>query len=231
MSPYFVNSQLALRRLWRIGFALRSRVLNLGGKWPHSPVPKEKALTIPPRMIIRLQARTIPATNLEVAMHPHSSAGTCQAIRLWSSAILLVLLLIASTPRPASGATTITVSIARGTDSSSCGAVTSPCKTIRYALVQRASNGDTISVEAGTYPESLNVTKSVTITGVPGALTPVAIREIPGGTRPIPFPVQPATIIVGVGTTRVFTVQRDIGLVINNVVIHEAKSTADGAAI
>ena len=49
-----------------------------------------------------------------------------------------------------------------GTDAGNCSA--SPCRTIQYAVSQ-ASSGDTISVAAGTYNESVSVTKRLALVG------------------------------------------------------------------
>ncbi len=62
-------------------------------------------------------------------------------------------------------AATINVNGGTGTDSATCGASGSPCKTIVYAVTTRAGNGDTITVAAGTYTESVTIAKPVTITG------------------------------------------------------------------
>ncbi len=51
-----------------------------------------------------------------------------------------------------------------GADTSDCSVAASPCLTINYAIAQ-ASNGDTIDVAAGSYPENVVVNKSLTIEG------------------------------------------------------------------
>jgi len=62
-------------------------------------------------------------------------------------------------------AATINVNGNTGTDTATCGANGSPCKTIGYAVTTRAANGDTITVAAGIYAESITITKPVTIAG------------------------------------------------------------------
>ena len=62
-----------------------------------------------------------------------------------------------------------------GTDSSGCGPVSGPCKTIQYA-VDEASPGDTINVEAGTYTNSstsplVTVNKALTFIGNNSTIT------------------------------------------------------------
>lgn len=51
-----------------------------------------------------------------------------------------------------------------GSDTGDCTDQANPCKTIQFAVGQAAS-GDTVSIAAGTYPESVLVTKSLTFTG------------------------------------------------------------------
>jgi hypothetical protein len=114
-------------------------------------------------------------------------------------------------------AATITVSNA-GTDAPNCGAASTPCKTIKFALAM-ATNNDTINVVEGQYAESLIVSKSVTITGVQG------------NASPSPVVSAPTAVIDGVGTDRVFTINRGVTVSMSNLTIQNAKSTADGAAI
>jgi len=122
-------------------------------------------------------------------------------------ALIPVMALVSISARAA----TITVSNA-GTDAPNCGAAISPCKTINHALAV-ASNSDTIDVVAGQYAETLVVSKSVMITG-PSSLQPSS-------------PV----VIVGVGTNRVFTINKGVTVSLSHLTIQNAKSTADGAAI
>lgn len=56
-----------------------------------------------------------------------------------------------------------------GTDGPTCGTVGSPCRTIQYAIDNRAVAGDTINVAAGTYTENVRVEKRVTIQSQNGA--------------------------------------------------------------
>ena len=85
--------------------------------------------------------------------------------RRWLVGLLLVGLLLPVMAVHIVGAATINVNGATGTDSATCGAGGSPCKTIGYAVVTRAGNGDAINVAAGTYTESVTFAKPVTITG------------------------------------------------------------------
>jgi hypothetical protein len=84
------------------------------------------------------------------------------------SCILVIFLLIFST---GCNVTTTATPIAGhwyvspdGDDNNQCHTALAPCKTIAAAL-DKASEGDTIYLAEGTYPEALSVTKSVTITG------------------------------------------------------------------
>jgi hypothetical protein len=85
--------------------------------------------------------------------------------RRWLVAFLLIGMLLPVMTVHIVGAATINVNGATGTDSATCGASGSPCKTISYAVTTRAGNGDAVNVAAGTYTESVTITKPVTITG------------------------------------------------------------------
>jgi Protein of unknown function (DUF1565) len=61
-------------------------------------------------------------------------------------------------------ANTLYVNASSGVDSSSCGPLASPCKTISQA-VTNASAGDTVMVAAGTYNESVSINQSLTLEG------------------------------------------------------------------
>ena len=50
-----------------------------------------------------------------------------------------------------------------GEDNGSCGTEISPCLTIQYAIDHRASAGDTVNMATGTYTESVNINKGLTI--------------------------------------------------------------------
>lgn len=65
---------------------------------------------------------------------------------------------------PASAATANRYVATTGTDTGACLRPAHPCKTISYAETHAAA-GDTVSVAAGTYNESVMITKPVTISG------------------------------------------------------------------
>jgi hypothetical protein len=81
---------------------------------------------------------------------------------MFSDLLILVLFLLPGRTALASG--TWYVNAATGSDSNDCLTPTTACKTIGHAI-SLASSGDTIQVAAGTYPEVLIVSKSLTIMG------------------------------------------------------------------
>lgn len=133
---------------------------------------------------------------------------------LLAIALIPVMFTLISVPTRAA---TITVSNT-GNDTADCGGVSAPCKTIKFALT-KAANNDSINVIEGQYSEAVTVSKSVIITGV--------------RSHPLPPPVAqtPPVVINGVGTDRVFTIAKGAAVTISNLIIQNAKSTADGAAI
>ncbi|MGI8854357.1 MAG: choice-of-anchor Q domain-containing protein [Thermomicrobiales bacterium] len=85
--------------------------------------------------------------------------------KLWIILIVVAILVPVAAVRIVQAAATINVNGGTGTDSATCGASGSPCKTIGYAVMTRAGNGDAITVAAGTYTESVTIAKPLTITG------------------------------------------------------------------
>jgi hypothetical protein len=57
---------------------------------------------------------------------------------------------------------------AKGTDNGNCGLATAPCRTFAYALTQTNASGEIKVLDPGFY-NPVTISKSVTITGVPGA--------------------------------------------------------------
>lgn len=98
-----------------------------------------------------------------VAEHPdiHPSDAGYQALAqaVWSASSFGSVA-AAQTPGPIGG---LAVAVT-GSDSATCGAVTSPCKTITQALAN-AGAGVTITVQAGTYKETVTVSKQVVLQG------------------------------------------------------------------
>lgn len=78
--------------------------------------------------------------------------------------LLIALLIPITTQQIIRAAATISVNGTTGADTATCGGG-SLCKTVGYAVTVRASSGDTIAVAAGTYPETITITKPVTIAG------------------------------------------------------------------
>jgi len=133
--------------------------------------------------------------------------------RRWLLALALIAALVAVVPAVVRGATTLMVDTARGVDRADCGTPSTPCKTIAYTVAKRASSGDQLIIEAGVYAERIVIDKSLTILGT--------TRD--GLTRP--------TVLEGIGTDRIITVQTGATVTINNIVIQNGKSTAEGAGI
>ncbi len=91
--------------------------------------------------------------------------GTGAAITKSVSAFALAGVLVAVVVQPAEAApTTLYVNASSGNDTGTCHSVAGACATISYALTQ-AGAGATINVAAGTYPQQLTITQSVTIIG------------------------------------------------------------------
>ena len=102
-------------------------------------------------------------TKLRLAL---SSLTLLAALVLVVSAILLLGLgvgIVSADPGTVYVATT-------GTDGPTCGTESSPCLTIQYAIDNIASANDTINVAAGTYNESVNINKGLTIVLADGAI-------------------------------------------------------------
>jgi parallel beta-helix repeat protein len=78
---------------------------------------------------------------------------------------LVVCAAVAAVAAPAATASTTRLVSPTGHDTGNC--ANSPCKTIGYA-VSRANAGDTVSVAAGTYSESVSVTKRLALVASEG---------------------------------------------------------------
>jgi parallel beta-helix repeat protein len=81
-------------------------------------------------------------------------------VAVFAGAVILLL----GAPAAYAASSTFYVNAATGTDSSGCGASSSPCQSISYA-VSLATDGDTIQVAAGTYDESFSTDKSLKLVG------------------------------------------------------------------
>ena len=85
----------------------------------------------------------------------------------WYCRLSLTALLLLAVLAPVSGAPTAAATQTLSVDGSAPAAsdtTCAPCKTIQGAL-NRASPGDGITVAPGTYPETLTITQSVSMTG------------------------------------------------------------------
>ncbi len=72
------------------------------------------------------------------------------------------------------------VSARGGADAGGC-AITSPCRTVSYALTQLAPQGQALIIDSGDYDDSILIDKSVTIAAAPGVVA-VFSPAIPNGT-------------------------------------------------
>ena len=126
--------------------------------------------------------------------------------RLVSFVLCLPLLATLAFAPPAAAVTTLHVAQSGGSDVGSC--VSTPCKTIAYALTQ-APLAANINVGAGTYGQPLTITQSVIITGA-GA---------------------PDVIIDGGGTYRPVTVTSAGNVTITGVTIRNGVTTDGGGGL
>jgi pectin methylesterase-like acyl-CoA thioesterase len=105
----------------------------------------------------------------------------CRRRRRLALNALLLLALPVAILAPVSAAPTVAAAQALSVDGSAPAASDTtcmPCKTIQGAI-NRASPGDGITVAPGTYPETLTITQSVSITGgvarLPGEQGPTIV--------------------------------------------------------
>jgi len=132
------------------------------------------------------------------SLHTASSrraSTTPHATYFWCRWVVLGLLISLLTVWPGSlaQATSHTWFVApTGRDAAACTTPTIPCKTIA-ATLSKAAAGDTIRLAAGTYPENLTITKSITLIGA-GATTTLIDGQNRAPVITIPAPTPPATI-------------------------------------
>ncbi len=84
--------------------------------------------------------------------------------RRWLVIAAMVTLLAPFVATRIVGAGTINVS-GTGSDVPTCGSAAAPCKTVAYAVTNRAQQGDTVTIGPGTFKEGLNIGKAMTIVG------------------------------------------------------------------
>ena len=118
----------------------------------------------------------------------------CRWSHRFALSATLLLAVFAPVSTGPSNAATQTLSV-DGSAPAASDTTCAPCKTIQGAL-NRASPGDGITVAPGTYPETLTITQSVSITGgvplLPGEQGPTIVNA--GGRAvwsPSPTPCRP----------------------------------------
>jgi predicted outer membrane repeat protein len=153
-------------------------------------------------------------------------------VRSFARACLLVIIILtavlpAAPISVAQAATTRLVSKS-GTDSGDC--AVAACLTIGYAITQAVA-GDTISIGAGTYAESVNIAKNLSLTGVVADTTIISGRVVILGTptsamishltiaNPLPVPASGGAIF-SEGT-----------LTLNESVVRESRTDGAGGGI
>lgn len=89
----------------------------------------------------------------------------------WLAVPVVALPILLGAAAPAHAAATTRYVATTGDDSDNdCTAVATPCQTIQYA-VDQADPGDTVSIAAGSYPESVDIRYALTITGAGASST------------------------------------------------------------
>src|SRR6478672_6124635 len=83
---------------------------------------------------------------------------------IYPIAVALLMLNLAITDVPAIRAATFWYVAPTGSDANTCLSRAAACQAISTAI-DRSADGDTIILDAGTYSETLTITKSLTITG------------------------------------------------------------------
>jgi len=141
-------------------------------------------------------------------------------MRLHLTALCAVFIGLMLTASAGAAGTTRYVS-PTGVDVGNCTA--SPCRTISYAVVQ-ASAGDTVSVTAGTYAESVSVTKRLTLVGHDATID-AAGQSSPPNAVVISGAAAAGSVLSGftvenAGLEGIFAVQTTNITIANNRVIH-----------
>lgn len=104
------------------------------------------------------------------------------------------------------GTGTIHVNIGTGTDSSGCGSLGSPCRTIKYAVEAEAQAGDVVVVAPGTYTETIYMKAGVVISGSGASVTFIDGQGVRG-----PMVTADGATITSNAVLRGFTVQGGTG--------------------
>jgi parallel beta-helix repeat protein len=103
--------------------------------------------------------------------------GGRKMVRLYLTSVCAAFIALTLTAAAGAAGTTRYVS-PTGTDTGDCTA--SPCRTITYAVGQ-ANAGDTVSVAAGTYAESVTVTKTLSLIGHDATIDATGQSSPPNG--------------------------------------------------
>jgi hypothetical protein len=120
-------------------------------------------------------------------------------------------------PQPPTDPGTLYTDGGSGQDIPACGTIAAPCETILYTLNNRATDGDTILIAAGTYTENLTIT-GITVTLRGGYAISDSLWLADAG----------KTVVNGNDATRVFFIHGGSNVTLENLTITGGRAPEDG---